>query len=143
MDIIFVLDSSTSVGPDNWQLQLEFVSKLTAPLTIGRKGARVALVTFNTETTVQFGFNRFNDAKSLRQGVMRTKFTEGVTFTGEALEKVLQKLVPKMRKDIPRLLFLVTDGKPNGEVSTRKMAQKIRSLGVKIFAVGIGNDVSK
>ena len=74
---------------------------------------------------------------------MRTKFTEGVTFTGEALEKVLQKLMPKMRKDIPRLLFLVTDGKPNGEVSTRKMAQKIRSLGVKIFAVGIGNDVSK
>lgn len=138
-DIIFVLDSSTSVGPENWKLQLQFVNDLTHPLKIGRKAVRVALVTFNTDTKIQFGFDRFTDSRSLQQAVRRIKFTEGVTFTGEALSLVLRKVVPKMRPGVPRLLFLVTDGRPNGEVDPNEIASKLKRRDVKIFTVGIGD----
>ena len=70
--------------------------------------------------------------------IMKVKFTEGVTFTGEALQLVLHKLVPHMRHDVPKLLFLVTDGNYNGFVNPAKPARKIRARGVQIVAVGIG-----
>ena len=144
VDIIFLLDSSTSVGPENWKLQLKFLADLTRPLNIARTGgARVALATFNTEPQVIFDFDRYPSSKALRKGIRKTKFTEGLTFTGEALKLVLTNLVPKMRRTVPKLLFLVTDGQSNGSRNPVKFANKIKEAGVNIFTIGISDRINR
>lgn len=143
MDVVFVMDSSTSVGPRNWMLQLKFLIDLTQPLKIGSKAARVAMVTFNTQPKLVFGFDRYLNSKSLHKAIRKAMFTEGLTFTGEALKFVLKNLVPKMRRNVPKLLFLVTDGQSNGEVSPVEMGKKIKEKGVNIFTVGISNEIYK
>lgn len=143
VDIVFVLDSSTSVGPDNWRRELKFLADLTRPLTIGSRAARVAFVTYNTRAKVQFGFNTYSSSKSLQNAIMSTKFSEGLTFTGEALKLVLKELVPKMRRNVPRMLFLVTDGKANGETRPESIAKRLKAQKVNIFSIGIANAIDR
>lgn len=143
MDLIFLLDSSTSVGPDNWKIQLDFLVDLTRPLTIGPKAARVALATFNTHPKVEFGFDKHTNMKSLHSAIKKTKFSEGLTFTGEALHLVLKLLVPKMRSSVPKLMFIVTDGRSNGEVKAWRVAEEIKAEGVTIYTVGITKQIDR
>lgn len=143
VDVVLVLDSSTSIGPDNWVLELKFASDVTKPLSISPDDARVALVRYNTHATMMFDFEKYSNGKDLRAAIMKTKYTEGLTFTGEALDLVLAKLVPKMRPAVPKLLFLVTDGKTNGHKHPVEVAEELKRKGVNIFAVGVTNAIDQ
>ena len=52
VDIIFLVDSSASVGMKNFLEELKFVRKLLADFTVDRNHTRVAVVTFSSRTRV-------------------------------------------------------------------------------------------
>ena len=47
-DLAFVLDSSTSVGPDNFKLQKTFLADIIKGMKVDPQHVRVALITYNT-----------------------------------------------------------------------------------------------
>ena len=61
----------------------------------------------------------------------------------EALEEVVLTIVPKMRNNSKRALFIVTDGHANtaDPVGIAKDLREQRDF--EIFAIGIGNDVDR
>lgn len=49
VDLIFLIDASSSVGPDNFSSELRFVRKVLAGLQVSAHHARVSVVTFASE----------------------------------------------------------------------------------------------
>ena len=139
---MIVLDSSTSVGYDNWKLQQQFVKKLVAPLTIGPQNDRVGFVTYNTRAKLQFGLSKYSSVEGINKAVDAATFTEGITATGDALAVANEEL-KNARPGAPKLVFLVTDGKTNFGADPVTVAKKMKGEGVTIITVGITDEADE
>lgn len=62
---------------------------------------------------------------------------------GRALKLVVDRLYRKMRQGVPKLVFLVTDGKNNGFLDPNVPARYLKSRGVRILTVGISDEIQK
>jgi len=49
VELVFVIDGSSSVGEENFQNVLKFVRKLVVDLPVGANATRIALITFASE----------------------------------------------------------------------------------------------
>lgn len=52
MDLIFLVDASSSVGSSNFQSELKFVKKLMSDVTVDYNHTRVAIITFSSAEDV-------------------------------------------------------------------------------------------
>ena len=46
LDLALVVDCSSSIGLDNWQLVIDFMVNIVSSVNVGKKGTRVGAVTF-------------------------------------------------------------------------------------------------
>ena len=138
-----VLDSSTSVGDDNWKVQLDFVKNLIAPLHIGPNGDRVGFVTYNTDAKLVFGLKQHSTLAGINKAVANTAFTEGITATGDALARAREELKKNARKGVPKVVILLTDGKTNFGADPVKQARELKKMGVHVIAVSITDQTNK
>lgn len=142
-EVVVILDSSTSVGDDNWRIQLDFVKNLLTPLNIGANADRVAFVVYNSAAKLVFGLNKYSTSADAIKAVKATKFTEGITATGTALTVARSELQKNARKGVPILVFLVTDGKTNTGVDPVAEAGKLKKMGAVIITVGITDEIDE
>lgn len=60
IDVVFLIDSSSSVGKNNFMSEIKFVKKLLSDFTVSFNNTRVAIVTFSSQGRVvsykSFGF---------------------------------------------------------------------------------------
>lgn len=63
LDIMLVLDCSSSIGPTNWMKQLVFVSRIVLMLDIGKNATQVGLVYFNSDVHVGFTMDKYDNKK--------------------------------------------------------------------------------
>ncbi len=52
VELVFLVDSSASVGAENFFNELKFVKKLLADFTVSTETARVAVITFSSKNRV-------------------------------------------------------------------------------------------
>lgn len=52
LDIVFLIDSSSSVGEINFKSELKFVKKLLSDITIDYNHTRVAIITFSSQLNI-------------------------------------------------------------------------------------------
>ena len=85
IDLIFVLDSSGSVGSSNFQNVRSFVSNLVSQLEIGPDNTQVGLINFGSSTRIEFHLNTHQDSSSLLQAIANILYTGGGTNIAAAL----------------------------------------------------------
>lgn len=89
VDIIFLVDSSSSVGQHNFRDELKFVKKLLSDFTVDSNHTRVSLVTFSSRTRVVrqldyiAGSDRYNKHKCslLEEDIPKITYRGGGTYT--------------------------------------------------------------
>lgn len=74
-DLVFVLDSSGSLGKDNWEKVLKFVKGIVNHLDIGRLGTHVGVVSYGSSATLGFHLDKYTDKDDVTEAVMGT-FTD-------------------------------------------------------------------
>ncbi|KAL3867863.1 hypothetical protein ACJMK2_040709 [Sinanodonta woodiana] len=145
IDLIFLVDSSTSVGKNNFIEEVKFVKKLLSDFTVDTNHTRVSVITFSSRERVTRQIDYLNDETSrdrhkcslLEEDLPKITYSGGGTFTlGAFLEakRVLNNARPKAQK----VVILVTDGFSNGG-DPRPQADALKEEGVKIFTFGIQN----
>ena len=65
LDLVFVIDSSTSVGLKNFKAALHFVKEVVSPLEFASGKTRVGLVTFNNQAFVRFYLDTFSSREEV------------------------------------------------------------------------------
>ena len=85
-EIGIILDHSTSIvnpargGYDNWDISVkEFVKKLIEAFPIGPTLTRVGIVRFSSRAELAFGFNAYNNSRTMLEAVKREEIQGGET----------------------------------------------------------------
>ena len=142
IDLVFVVDTSTSVTQTNFQTVLGFLKSFLSYIDLDRGHVRIGMLIFSTDIFVQFHLNTFSHGSDILQAIDSTPFHHGNTNTAGALRTLRTEMFSLGRGDrpeVPNVALIVTDGLSNvNDSDTIPQALLARDAGIEIYAVGIG-----
>jgi receptor-type tyrosine-protein phosphatase Q len=145
-DILFILDSSGSIGGDNWDIMLNFVATITNHITpFGKNGYQFAVDIFSYNAYSVIAFNGTSNATEFVARVKALQYIGGSTGTAGALRNaVTNSFTPGrgMRPSedgYPKVIIVLTDGISDSAQDTRNAADMVHEAGIQAFTVGLGN----
>ena len=122
VDIIFVVDESTSIRRRNFDKVKTFLSKLIGRLDIDSGKTRVGLVTFSTRVGHSVNLTMHMSVDSLQMEIMSLRYGKGTTNTAAALRHVRTRMLTPAagdRPNVPNVVVVLTDGDSNSQSATR------------------------
>jgi len=142
MDLIVVLDSSSSVGKNNWIRMQNFTSGVLGQFILSEEFVQVFLMRYNSEVDEENQLmlrNKENEAECL-EALQSIPYNGKGTLTGKAMKYVKDNMLQKaeIRKDKPQVVLLITDGIAQDRPLLNSVSLEIRQMGVEIYAVGVG-----
>ena len=141
-DLVFLLDSSTSVSGTNFELMKEFVADIVNNADIDTGHVRVGMLVYSTDVSIQFHLRRFTKKVEVLDAISRTPYRPGDTNTAGALRALWSQMFTSYygdRTDAQNIAILVTDGISNiNSYRTEIEANTAKSRAVHMYAVGIG-----
>uniref|UniRef100_A0A4W3I336 Sushi, von Willebrand factor type A, EGF and pentraxin domain containing 1 n=1 Tax=Callorhinchus milii TaxID=7868 RepID=A0A4W3I336_CALMI len=142
LELVFLVDESSSVGHANFVNELKFVKKLLSDFPVVPTATRVAIVTFSSKNNVIPRVDyisspepRQHKCSLLTEEIPAITYRGGGTFTKGAFQQAAQ-ILRHSRVNSTKVVFLITDGYSNGG-DPRPIAASLRDLGVEIFTFGI------
>lgn len=140
-DVVFIVDTSTSIAQENFQKVKNFLSSLVSSLDIGLDMIRVGLAQYSDEAYQVFLLNQYLLKSDVLDQIGNLPYRGGETYTGRALDFVSTRYFTesagsRAKGYVPQLAVLITSGESNDEVE--QPAKKLRYRGISIYVVGIG-----
>jgi len=155
LDLVFLMDSSQSIGLNGFDQTRHFLKKIAARLPVGPGNAstHISIVQFSNASFESIETPRLTDdtllegvsLKEIEHAVDNMKWHENkhehqaYTHTGEAIEFILDNVFPVSRGGTAQTLVLITDGQANGNLSPGEAAKEAFAKGINIIAVGVAN----
>ena len=115
-DIVFILDSSGSVGASNFQKMKDFVKTMVQGFDVTPQGAEIGVVTFSDKPALQFHLNKYHDKPSTLTAIDNIRYVSGGTNTADAIKYARQTSFTAangMRQNAAKIAIIITDGKSN------------------------------
>ena len=144
-DIAIVIDSSESIGLQNFERIRNFSSSLVEKLYSISRNNRFALMTFNSEVKVAFSFGRFTDLLGLTNSIRGVRYRPGDTNTALALRTAHGLLQNDYgaRRSAKNVVILITDEASNiNATETIPAARELKDAGTRVIALGIALDTA-
>uniref|UniRef100_A0A8D2IWV0 Matrilin-1 n=1 Tax=Varanus komodoensis TaxID=61221 RepID=A0A8D2IWV0_VARKO len=141
-DLIFLIDGSKSVRPENFELVKRFINQIVDSLDVSDKNAQVGLVQYSSTVRQEFPLGRFKNKKDIKAAVRKMTYMEKGTMTGQALKYLVDNsfaISSGARPGVPKVAIVFTDGRSQDYINDA--AKKAKELGYKMFAIGVGNAV--
>ena len=138
-DIVFVLDSSGSIGMLNWVITLQFAIDIMKGLQISLLKTHVSVVTYSTEVETSFNLLDHFDVADIAPIVFGRGYTAGMTNTADGIKEMRKQFDLYARgNDIAQpIAILLTDGKSNIDPDrTIPEANLARAENIYMMAVG-------
>ncbi|XP_064133393.1 collagen alpha-5(VI) chain [Loxodonta africana] len=136
-DIMFLVDSSGSIGTENYRKMKIFMKHLLAKIQIGPDKTQIGIVQFSGDSKEEFPLNKYFTQKEISDVIDRMTLINQNTLTGSALTFVAQYFTYPQgaRPGVRKFLILITDGE--AQDSVKEPARELRDKGVIIFSVGV------
>ncbi|GAB1294612.1 Collagen alpha-5(VI) chain [Apodemus speciosus] len=136
-DIMFLVDSSGSIGPTNFEIMKTFMKNLVGKIQLGANKSQVGVVQFSDYNREEFQLNKYSTHKEINAAIDGMSPINRNTLTGSALTFVSEyfDLSKGGRPQARKFLILLTDGEAQDKVGGPAMA--LRSRSVTIFSVGV------
>lgn len=141
-DIIFIVDSSGSIGYNNFQTMLKFLADLIDQFDIGGT-TRVGMIRFSDSVTEIYGLGQYSTFDELRERTLAIEYIRGTTNTADAI-KYAETMFRNddSRPDSVKIAVILTDGGSNNKESTFDSANHARKY-MEIVALGLGDWIDK
>uniref|UniRef100_K7G470 Matrilin 2 n=1 Tax=Pelodiscus sinensis TaxID=13735 RepID=K7G470_PELSI len=142
LDLVFIIDSSRSVRPYDFEKVKEFILTILQFLDIGPDVTRVGLIQYGSTVKHEFSLKTFRRKHDMERAVKRMMHLATGTMTGLAIQYAMTIAFSEsegarpLSQNVPRIIMIVTDGRPQDPVA--EVAAKARNSGILIFAIGVG-----
>uniref|UniRef100_A0A8D0GWS9 Collagen alpha-3(VI) chain n=1 Tax=Sphenodon punctatus TaxID=8508 RepID=A0A8D0GWS9_SPHPU len=143
-DIIFLVDSSWSIGKEHFQLVREFLYDVVKHLDVGGNDFRFALVQFSGNPHTEFQLNTYHTNQDVLSHIAHMPYMGGGTKTGKGLEYLIQNHLTKAAGSrasdgVPQVIIVLTDGRSQDDVALPSSV--LKSADVNMFAIGVQDAV--
>ncbi|XP_034643725.1 matrilin-4 [Trachemys scripta elegans] len=141
LDIVFVIDSSRSVRPFEFETMRRFLIDIIQNLEVGPNATRVGVIQYSSQVQNIFSLKTFFKRADMEKAINSIVPLAQGTMTGLAIQYAMnlaftvQEGARPLHKKIPRVAIIVTDGRPQDRVT--EVAAQARGAGIEIYAVGV------
>ncbi|XP_041363634.1 uncharacterized protein LOC121379198 [Gigantopelta aegis] len=137
-DVYFILDSSSSIYVDDFARHRRFFREVVNRFDISSYATRVGATVFSDNHQQAFGLNQHTNKRSLINAINdhTIPYLTGNTNTHEAIRYV--RTSGQFRRDITKVMVVVTDGYSRQPGSTAAEADHARREGFYLYAIGVG-----
>uniref|UniRef100_A0A4W3IZI3 Collagen alpha-1(XXVIII) chain n=1 Tax=Callorhinchus milii TaxID=7868 RepID=A0A4W3IZI3_CALMI len=141
MELVLVIDSSESVGPDNFEIIKDFVTALVDKVTVGRNATRIGLVLYSLEVRLEFGLNRYLTQQDVKQAIRKMMYIGEGTYTGTAIRKATQEGFYGTRPGVKKVAIVLTDGQTDKRETVKLdfAVREAHAANIEMYAIGIVN----
>lgn len=143
-DVVFVLDSSGSVGEGNFQQMKDFLKKFLYEVDVESCGFRVGVLKFGSSAFVQFHLNSYTTTEDLTAAIDNIRYSHGFTYTADAVRVARDSMFQRSRgdrTDARNVLVFLTEGLANVHSrQTLEEVRKARNAGIHLVPIGIGSN---
>ncbi|XP_045375299.2 matrilin-4 isoform X1 [Camelus bactrianus] len=141
LDLVFVVDSSRSVRPFEFETMRQFLVGLLRSLDVGPNATRVGVIQYSSQVQRVFPLGAFSRREDMERAIWALVPLAQGTMTGLAIQYAMNVAFsvgegarpPEER--VPRVAVIVTDGRPQDRVA--EVAAQARARGIEIYAVGV------
>lgn len=141
-DLVFLLDTSSSVGKEDFEKVRQWVANLVDTFEVGPGHTRVGVVRYSDRPTTAFELGHFSSREEVKAAARRITYDGGNTNTGDALRYITSRSFSAQAGGRPgnrafkQVAILLTDGRSQDLVLDAAAAA--HAAGIRIFAVGVG-----
>ena len=143
IDVVFAVDGSTKIDPLRFTQMKNFVSDIVSYLPVSETEVHVGVVEYSDKPYVEIYLDYYFDSTNLREAIELIKPSEGETASTEQVIKIVRErmFVPERgsRSGVPKVLVIVTDGRPYVGDKPEIEAGLLRQTGVRVLVVPIGD----
>ena len=142
LDVVFVVDTSGSIGSSRFQLIREFTANITTKLIRNSPKSSVGVILFASSAYIRFNLQTYTSLNSLLSAINNLPYNHGSsTDTDEALTLLLssaQNGVLRLRSDSSKVAIIITDGQSNSRTATLAAAARLHASNIfDVYAVGV------
>lgn len=141
MELVFVIDSSESVGPENFEIIKDFVIRLVDRTTVGRNATRIGLVLYSLDVHLEFNLARYATKQDIRHAIRKMPYMGEGTYTGTAIRKATQEAFLNARRGVSKVAIVITDGQTDKRepVKLDLAVREAHAANIEMYALGIVN----
>ena len=141
MDLVLILDSSSTLGEENFELALGLIETILDETDIDSGNVRVGFMTYGTSSEIRSELNGYDNKNEVIDAIYSVEYSGGGSNTADALLAARSKVFGSRmdRPDAQNVIILVTDG--FSDINAHRTAQEAelaKQSGIKIYAVGVG-----
>ncbi len=140
-DLVFLIDQSGSIDSKDYVTMKKFTTELVNSFKVSEDLVRVGLAQFSSTFQDEFYLNQHYTEQAISQHILGMTQLGGGTNIGLALDSIRAYFEAsrgsRRSAGISQNLVLITDGESQDDVEDA--ADRLRALGIEIFAIGIGN----
>ncbi|XP_013871152.1 matrilin-3a isoform X1 [Austrofundulus limnaeus] len=141
LDLVFIIDSSRSVRPAEFDKVKIFLADIVDTLDVGPDATRVAVVNYASTVKIEFLLKNHFNKLDLKRAIARVEPLATGTMTGLAIRTAMDEAFTEQSgarprsRNISKVGIIVTDGRPQDQVE--EVSAEARASGVEIYAVGV------
>lgn len=143
LDIAFIVDSSESIGANNFAIAKDFIITVMNRLKLKQFGAnesRIGVVQYSgnkAQEVVQLGDPNITTLIHLKEAVKNLRWIAEATYTGEALQFSLNKMISKLVTE-RSIVLVLTDGRSDTE-RDKVPLNVLCGKGLRVGGVGVSD----
>ncbi|XP_023181385.1 matrilin-4 isoform X5 [Xiphophorus maculatus] len=138
VDLVFLIDSSRSVRPHEFETMRKFLIDILNTLDIGLDTTRVGVVQYSSQVRSEFSLKTHSKLENMVKAIDEIVPLAQGTMTGLAIRYLMNEAFSPGQGDrpkVPNVAVIVTDGRPQDRVA--EVAAEARERGIEIYAVGV------
>ncbi|KAM9155198.1 collagen alpha-1(XXI) chain [Pangshura tecta] len=140
-DLVFILDGSYSVGPENFEIIKRWLVNITRNFDIGPKFIQVGVVQYSDYPVLEIPLGTYDSTENLIREMESIQYLGGNTRTGRAIQFSIDHLFAKSSRFLTKIAVVLTDGKSQDEV--KDAAAEARKNKITLFAIGVGSEIEE
>ncbi|KAI4897608.1 hypothetical protein NFI96_009506, partial [Prochilodus magdalenae] len=140
LELVFVIDSSESVGPKNFEMVKDFINALIDRLSVSREATRVGVVLYSHVDMVVVSLQQLLDQAAVKAAVRNMPYLGEGTFTGRAIRRAT-RLFQASRPGVRKVAVVITDGLADrrDNVQLKYAVDGAHAAGIEMFVIGVVN----
>lgn len=140
-DIIFLVDGSTSISSDNFDIMKNFMMSVVNETFVGEKQTRYGLIVFSDNPESKFTLNEYKSKRDVNSAIKKLREPSGDTYTGKALKYSLgyfgAQYGGRKALNVPQWLMVITDGEATDPYNLAGPAKELRDNGIIVYSIGV------
>ncbi|GLD62580.1 collagen alpha-1(XXVIII) chain-like protein [Lates japonicus] len=140
LELVFVIDSSESVGPENFELVKDFVNAIIDRVSVSQEASHIGVVLYSHVDMVVVSLQQQPSQDDVKAAVRKMPYLGEGTFTGSAIHRANQ-LFQASRPDVRKVAVVLTDGQadPRDVMQFEETATEAHADGIEMFVIGVVN----